>query len=75
VVNMSDTVKILFSIPVHENNLVIEDLIQNIQKYVKHPIIVFHVNSSFTDFDETIPQRYSNVNILTPPLGSNLSNS
>jgi hypothetical protein len=58
---MSDTVKILFSIPVHENNLVIEDLIQNIQKYVKHPIIIFHVNGSFTDFDVTIPQRYSNV--------------
>jgi hypothetical protein len=58
---MSDTVKILFSILVHENNLVIENLIQNIQKYVKHPIIVLHANASFTDFDETISQRYSNV--------------
>ena len=60
---MSDPVKILFSIPVHENSLVVENLIQNIQKYVKHPIIVLHANASFTDFDETIPQRYSNVHV------------
>jgi hypothetical protein len=60
---MNDELKILFSILVHENNLVIENLIQNIQKYVKHPIIVLHANASFTDFDETIPQRYSNVHV------------
>jgi hypothetical protein len=58
---MSNILKILFSVPVHENNLVVEDLIKNIQKYVKHPLIVLHTNSSFTDFDETIPQRYNNV--------------
>lgn len=60
---MSSELKILFSIPVHENNLVVENLIQNIQKYVKHPIIVLHANASFTDFDETISQRYSNVHV------------
>jgi hypothetical protein len=58
---MNNELKILFSVLIHENNSVVENLIQNIQKYVKHPIIVFHVNASFTDFDETIPQRYNNV--------------
>ena len=61
VVNMNEEVKILFSVPIHENNSTVENLIQNIQKYVKHPIIVLHANASFTDFDENISQRYNNV--------------
>jgi hypothetical protein len=65
VIMQNKELKILFSIPIHSENLVVEDLIKNIQKYVKHPIIVLHVNASFTDFDETISQRYNNVLVNT----------
>lgn len=39
--------KILVSIPVHEKPDVINDLILNIRKYVKNPVIVLHISDSF----------------------------
>jgi hypothetical protein len=53
--------KILFSIPAHENNEVVCNVIENIQKFIKEPIIVIHPNQSFSDFDSTIPEKYQNV--------------
>jgi len=53
--------KILFSIPAHEGNDILCNVIENIQKFIKDPIIVIHANQSFVDFDSTISTRYNNV--------------
>jgi hypothetical protein len=53
--------KILFSIPAHESNEVVCNVIENIQKFIIEPIIVIHPNESFSDFDVTIPTKYQNV--------------
>jgi hypothetical protein len=53
--------KLLFSIPAHEGNDIICNVIENIQKFIKDPIIVIHTNQSFANFDTTIPTRYNNV--------------
>jgi hypothetical protein len=53
--------KLLFSVPAHEGNDIICNVIENIQKFIKDPIIVIHANQSFVDFDIAIPTRYNNV--------------
>lgn len=53
--------KILFSIPVHENNEVIRNAIENINKFVKSPIVVIHINKFWDDFDFSIEKDYDNV--------------
>lgn len=53
--------KILFNLPVHENNDVIENVIQNINKFVKDPIILIHVNQYWDGFDSSIVEKYNNV--------------
>lgn len=49
--------KVVVSIPVHEEKDVIKDQIRNIQFYIQHPIIVLHVSADFYEkekgsFDE-----------------------
>lgn len=39
--------KIAISIPVHEKIEVIRDQIENIQKFIKYPVIVLHVSAAF----------------------------
>lgn len=53
--------RILFNLPVHENNDVIENVIQNIKKFVKHPIILIHVNLYWDGFDYSIIDKYDDV--------------
>lgn len=53
--------KILFSIPVHENNDVIRNVVENINKFVKEPIIIIHVNKYWDGFDFSIENVYENV--------------
>lgn len=55
--------KILFSIPAHENNDVLCDVIENIQKFIEEPIIVIHANQSFGDFDPSRYTKYQNVHV------------
>jgi len=43
--------KLFLNCIVHQNNEIVDDMINNIKKFVRDPIIVFHVNSCFTDFD------------------------
>lgn len=56
--------KILFFIPAHENVPVVKNCIENIQKYVKDPIIVIHPNAGWIDFDEQEFSKYTNTYIL-----------
>lgn len=53
--------KILFNIPVHENMDVVVNTVDNIQRFVQDPCIVFHVNPVFTSFDPTRLAKYTNV--------------
>jgi len=53
--------RILHCVPVHENNDVIIDLINNINKFTKNSIIVLQPNLNFQTFDETIVEKYDNV--------------
>jgi len=53
--------KILFSIPIHENMDVVINIVDNIKKFVKDPIIIFHANPIFKDFDASRFDIYSNV--------------
>lgn len=57
--------KILFSLPVHENMEVVINTIENINKFVKEPQIVIHVNPIFRDFDHTRLDQFHNV-IVNP---------
>lgn len=43
--------KIFFNCLVYKDNDIVEDMILNIKKFVKRPIIVLHVNTCFEDFD------------------------
>lgn len=56
--------KILFFIPAHENNKVLENCIENIQQYIVDPIIYIHANATWQDFDSNITNKYKNVFIL-----------
>lgn len=53
--------KILFNVPVHENMDVVVNTVENIKKYVAEPIIVFHVNPVFKDFDKSRLDSYTDV--------------
>ncbi len=53
--------KIAFCLPVHERNDVICNVIENIQKFVKDPLIIIHVNKFWDGFDNSIPEKYENV--------------
>jgi hypothetical protein len=55
--------KLLFNLPVHENNEIIENVIQNINKFVNAPIILIHVNKNWDGFDYSIVDKYDNVYI------------
>lgn len=50
--------KLFFNCIVHENNEIVNDMIGNIKKFVEDPVIVFHVNTCFVDFDFG---RFSNI--------------
>lgn len=56
--------KILFFIPAHENVPVLKNCIENIQKFVKDPVIVIHPNAGWLNFDEREFSGYSNTYIL-----------
>ena len=52
--------KILITLLVHESNDCIIDLIENINKFIKDPIIVLHVNPEFKDFQiEKYNEKYN----------------
>jgi len=53
--------KILFNVPVHENMDVVVNTVENIKKYVAEPIIIFHVNPVFKDFDKSRLDSYTDV--------------
>uniref|UniRef100_A0A6C0HLB4 Uncharacterized protein n=1 Tax=viral metagenome TaxID=1070528 RepID=A0A6C0HLB4_9ZZZZ len=54
--------RILFNCIVSRNNELVEDMITNIQKFVKDPLIVFHVHPiKFPSFDKSVINRYKNV--------------
>ena len=46
--------KILFSLPVHENNANVRDTIANAKKYNPGCTIVLHVSAAFSDFDRSV---------------------
>lgn len=54
-------IKILFSMPVHENNDLIRNQIENIKKFIRNPKIVIHVNKFWDGFDYDIIKQYSDV--------------
>lgn len=56
--------KLLFFIPAHENLEVLKNCIENIQKYIKDPIIIVHANSSWSDFKEDEVLKYKNTHVL-----------
>lgn len=43
--------KIFFNCLVYKDNDIVEDMVLNIKKFVKDPVIVLHVNTCFEDFD------------------------
>jgi len=55
--------KILFNCLVHQNNNIVEDIINNIKKFVENPIIVLHANTSFENFDIDKFSKIENVYI------------
>jgi len=56
--------RLAFSIPVHEKNDVVADLVQNIFKYNPDSVVVLHISKLFADFDgkqfEQIPNLFIN---------------
>jgi hypothetical protein len=50
--------KIFLNCIVHQNNEIVNDMIQNAKKFVRNPILVFHVNTCFADFDF---ERFSGI--------------
>ena len=52
--------KLLFSIPVHENQEIINNQIENILNYNPNSNIILHVNKSFKKFDYNLT-KYKNV--------------
>ena len=48
---MESAAKLAFSVPVHENNDVVADLLSNFQKYNPGCVVVLHVSQLFGDFD------------------------
>ena len=58
--NKYDSSKLLFSIPVHENQQIINNHIENILNYNPNSKIMLHVNKSFKTFDNNLT-NYHNV--------------
>jgi hypothetical protein len=52
--------KLLFSIPIHEKQDIINNQIENIFNYNPNSSIIFHINNSFKNFDEKLT-NYNNV--------------
>jgi hypothetical protein len=57
-----DSTNILFSIPVHENQEIINNHIENIFNFNPNSKIILHVNKSFTNFNKNITS-YKNLYI------------
>lgn len=61
--------RIVISIPVHEKPDVINNQIKNIKKYVKKPIIVLHISSSFyKKYNDSEIEKFDDVYINTTHL-------
>lgn len=56
--------KILFFIPAHESIPVLKNCIENIQRYVKDPVILIHANASWHEFSTFEFSQYKNVIVL-----------
>lgn len=54
---------ILFNCLIYKNNDITNDMILNIKKFVKNPIIILHVNTCFEDFDFDRFDKIENVYI------------
>jgi hypothetical protein len=53
--------RLAFSLPVHENNEVVANLIENIFHYNPQSIVVLHISQIFTDFNEQMFREMPNV--------------
>ena len=60
--NKYNSSKLLFSIPVHEKQDIINNQIENIFNYNPNCKIILHINKSFTDFNPTL-SNYKNLYI------------
>ena len=59
--------KIAISIPVHEKIDVIRDQIENIQKFIKCPVIVLHVSASFGELEKLEKELSAYQNVYINP--------
>ena len=57
--NKYDSSKLLFSIPVHENQEIINNQIENIFNYNPNSKIILHINKSFSTYDESLTKYYN----------------
>jgi hypothetical protein len=62
--NIFDSSKLLFSIPVHENQNIINNQIENILNFNPNSKIILHVNKNFNIFNNNLT-NYKNVYINT----------
>lgn len=60
--NIFDSSKLLFSIPIHERQDVINNQIENVFNMNPNSKIIFHVNQSFKTFDKNL-SNYQNIYI------------
>ena len=58
--NNYDSSKLLFSIPIHEKQDIVNNQIENIFNYNPNSKIIFHINNSFKNFNNEL-SNYSNV--------------
>ncbi len=58
--NVYNSSKLLFSIPIHEKQDIINNQIENIFNYNPNSSIIFHINNSFKNFNSTLT-NYKNV--------------
>jgi hypothetical protein len=58
--NEYDSSDILFSIPIHERQDIINNQIENIMNYCPNCKIIFHINKNFKTFDKKYSE-YNNV--------------
>jgi hypothetical protein len=73
----------LFSCPIHENNEIVGNTIENVKKYNPNCVIILHISSAFKDFDFTIgnienvyinPIRFRTVHSQTSHVPIHLTN-
>ena len=55
--------KILFNCLVYKDIDVVEDMINNVNKFIENPVIILHVNQCFEDFDFDRIAQFKNVYI------------